>query len=137
MASVEVLGKVAMGGVFRHAVIDGSTIVTVPAQPSTTTPGGLLALPTNIGSRSSSRFAVLPELNINGTLNITPRTTLIVGYTLIVLNDVLRSGNQIDRSVNTSQFGGDPLNGPANPAANFRATTLVLQGLNFGFDYRW
>jgi hypothetical protein len=61
----------------------------------------------------------------------------LAGYTLIVLNDVLRSGNQIDRVVNTSQIGGQPLEGAALPAPNFDHSTLVLQGINLGLEYRW
>jgi hypothetical protein len=56
------------------------------------TPGGLLALPTNIGSRSQSGFGVLPELGVNTRTAIWNRTSLIFGYNLIVLNDVLPPG---------------------------------------------
>lgn len=137
MISVELLAKVALGGVTRHAVIAGNTIVAIPDDATTTTAGGLLALPTNIGSRSSSRFGVLPEINLNATLLVSPQATLLCGYTLVVLNGVIRTGNQIDRNVNPSQIGGGALLGPAAPLAGFDATTLVLHGISFGFDYRW
>lgn len=135
--SVELLAKVALGGVFRHSAISGSTITTIPGLDPTTTAGGLLALPTNIGARSQSGFGVLPELNLNTVVQLAPRISLVAGYTLIVLNDVLRAGSQIDPTVNPTQIGDQPLQGPARPAAGFHHSTLVLQGLNCGLEYRW
>lgn len=135
--SVELIAKVALGGVFRHADVSGRTITTIPGNAPTVTPGGLLALPTNIGSRSQSGFGVLPELGLNTRTALWTGTSLIFGYNLIVLNDVLRTGNQIDRVVNTSQIGGGALQGPANPAFAFDHSTFVLQGINVGLDCRW
>jgi hypothetical protein len=135
--SLELLTKVALGGLFRQAAISGKTITTIPGVAPFSTPGGLLALPTNSGVRSNNGFGVLPELNLNMTVLISPRVTFLTGYTLIVLNDVLRTGDQIDRVVNPSQLGGQPLQGPPRPAFDFHHSTLVMQGLNFGIDYRW
>jgi hypothetical protein len=135
--SVELIAKAAVGGLFRHAVVSGNTVVTVPTLPPTTTPGGLLAAPTNIGSRSNAGLGFLPELNLNAKVLLAPQLQLVGGYTLVVLNDVLRTGNQIDRTVNTSQLGGQPLQGPARPAFSFDHSTFVLQGLSIGLDYYW
>jgi hypothetical protein len=135
--SVELIGKVALGGVFRHADVNGRTITTIPGNTPTVAAGGLLALPTNIGSRSQSGFGLLPELGVNTRTALWSGTSLIFGYNLIVLNDVLRTGDQIDRVVNTSQIGGGTLQGPANPAFAFNHSTLVLQGINVGLDCRW
>jgi hypothetical protein len=135
--SVELLAKVAIGGAFRKVAISGSTTTTLPNNPSTTTPGGLLALPSNIGSYPEAAFGVLPEFGLNTTWAMSPNTTLVFGYTLIAFNDVLRTGDQIDRVVNTSQIGGRQLVGPARPQFTFDHSNFVLQGLNFGADYRW
>ncbi len=135
--SFELLAKVAFGSLTRHAVVDGNTVVTVPGLGPDTTAGGLLALPTNMGSRSSTRLGILPELNFNATALLTPRLTFVGGYTLVVLNDVLRSGDQIDRTLNPTQIGNQPLQGPARPAPAFRDSTLILHGFSLGLDYRW
>src|SRR5439155_3295614 len=66
--SVELIAKMALGGLFRNSVISGNTVVTVPGLAPTTTAGGLLALPTNIGSRSNPGVGFLPGLNLNRTL---------------------------------------------------------------------
>jgi hypothetical protein len=134
---IELTAKVALGSAFRQAVISGNTVVTVPGDPSTTTAGGLLALPTNIGTYSDSTFGVLPELGLNTSIALTPDVNFLFGYSLIVLNDVLRTGNQIDRVINTSQIGDDPLVGDPRPAFSYRDSTFVLQGLNFGVEYLW
>jgi hypothetical protein len=135
--SVELIAKVALGGLFRQAIVSGNTVVTIPGLPSDTTAGGLLALPTNIGARSNAGIGFLPELDLNTTVLLTPRLSLVGGYTLVVLNDVLRSGRQIDRVVNISQLGGEPLQGQARPAFSFDHSALVVQGLSIGLDYRW
>lgn len=137
MVTVELLAKVAVGGAFRQAVISGDTTVVVPGNPPLNTAGGLLALPTNIGAYSESTFGVLPEFGLNTTVALTQNSSFIFGYSLIVLNDVLRTGNQVDRVVNTSQIGGDPLVGPARPAYRFNHSNFVVQGLNFGLEYLW
>jgi hypothetical protein len=137
LVTIELLAKVAVGGAFRQAAISGRTTTTVPGDPPLNTAGGLLALPSNIGNYSEATFGVLPEFGLNTTVALTQNTSFIFGYTLIVLNDVLRTGSQIDRVVNTSQIGGDPLVGPARPAFHFQHSNFVIQGLNFGLDYRW
>jgi hypothetical protein len=137
MVTVELVTKVALGSVFRKATISGETTVIVPGNAPTTTPGGLLALPTNIGSHAESGFGVLPELGLNTAIAITPNLSFVCGYTLIILNDVLRTGDQIDRVINTSQIGGDPLVGQPRPAFDFQASHLVLQGLSLGIEYSW
>ena len=57
-------------------------------------------------------FGVLPELGVNTRTALMPGTSLIFGYSLIVLSDVLRTGDQIDRVVNSSQIGGGAIPKP-------------------------
>ena len=115
----------------------GRGLVASAPSATRTECGGLLALPTNIGNYSESTFGVLPEFGLNTTVALTQNTSFIFGYSLIVLNDVLRTGSQIDRVVNTSQIGGDPLTGSARPAFHFNHSNFVIQGLNFGLQYQW
>ncbi len=135
--SWELSAKAALGNLRRQSRIRGETTTQLPPLDPRTTQGALLALPTNIGTYSDNRFAVLPEFGINGTVLLTGRLSLVCGYSLILLNDVARTGNQIDRTVNTSQIGNKPLDGPARPAARLAGSDLWIQGLNIGLDYRW
>lgn len=135
--SVEVLAKVALGNLRRSADIYGSTVADPPpAGGGVTTNGGLLALPTNIGHRSSNDFAALPEFGVNVKFEATRALTFNLGYTLLMLNDVTRTGELIDRQVNPTQLSGGALVGAANPASQFgNETDFWAQGLNFGVTF--
>src|SRR5262249_48357449 len=61
--TLEWRGKVALGANFNHADISGTTTATVFAVTATL-PGGLLALSSNIGSYSQTRFAAVPEIAV-------------------------------------------------------------------------
>jgi hypothetical protein len=133
--SLELLAKVAIGSVRRSADVYGSTVTdTPPAGGAVTTAGGLLALPTNSGHRSASDFAALPELGINLRYDPRPNVSLNFGYSLLMLNDVVRTGELIDRNINTTQLFGGALVGASNPASQFASneTDFWAQGLNFG-----
>lgn len=131
--------KIGLGDV--HEVVDilGSTTISDPTGVHTS-PGGLLAQGTNIGTYSRDRFAVLPELGVNVGYQVTDCLRLFVGYNVLYLSSVVRPADQIDRTVNTTQiprFGGTGLTGPANPAFNFRGSDFYAQGLNVGLEFRW
>lgn len=135
--SLEVLAKVALGNLRRSADISGSTNTTVPGGAAVTTSGGLLALPTNSGHRAENDLAALPEFGVNVKLDATRSLTFNMGYTLLMLNDVARTGELIDTNVNSTQLFGGALVGPANPASQFanNETDFWAQGLNFGVTY--
>lgn len=135
--SVELLAKVALGALRRQTTVAGHTVTTIPGFASTTEAGGLLALPTNVGTRSDVEFGVLPEFGIQGRAQLTPRLSSFCGYSLLLLNGVARTGEQIDRVVNTTQIGGQPLAGPARPAPMLADSGFWLQGLNVGLEYSW
>lgn len=132
--SLELLAKVALGNLRRSADIVGSTAAdTPPAGGAVTTNGGLLALPTNSGHRSANDFAALPEFGLNLKYEMTRDLSLNVGYSLLMLNDVVRSGELIDRNINTTQLSGGALVGAARPASQFaNETDFWAQGISFG-----
>jgi hypothetical protein len=135
--SLEFVGKVALGSTFRTATISGQTTTTTPGIAPMTTAGGLLALPTNTGTYSESAFSVLPEFALNVNIPLGPSSSVLFGYNLMFLNDVLRTGSQIDRVINTSQIGGDPLVGAARPRFEPQHSNFMLQGVTMGLEYRW
>jgi putative beta barrel porin BBP7 len=131
--------KLGLGDVHQVVDIAGST-TTSDATGIHTSPGGLLAQGTNIGTYSRDRFAVLPELGLNFGYQVTDCLRLFVGYNILYVSTVVRPADQIDRTVNTTQiprFGGSGLTGPANPAFLFRGTDFYAQGVNFGLEFRW
>ena len=67
-------------------------------------PAGYLAGPTNNGKQSATRFAVIPEVNLNVGYQVTRRAALLIGWSFLYASNVARPGDQIDRNINPSQF---------------------------------
>jgi hypothetical protein len=143
-ASLSVAGKLALGDVHQDVGINGSTLI-VPAAGSGLAgglqPGGLLALPTNIGRYQRDEFAFVPEFSINFGYWLTRSLRATVGYTLLYFTSVARPADQINRAVNPSLL---PLNqpvaagfGPAQPAFAFHDSDFWAQGINFGLEFRY
>jgi hypothetical protein len=131
--SVELLAKVALGGITRKTRIRGGTRVRVPGGGTSESSGGLLALPTNIGTYKESSFAALPEFGANLRLRLTECTHLTAGYTLLLLNDVARTGAAIDRAVNPGFIPGGILVDPTRrPAFLGNSNDFWVQGFSLG-----
>lgn len=137
LVNLQLVGKLAMGNIRQKTEIRGATTVSVPPPIDTTSTssGGLLSQPTNIGTRVDNKFAVLPEFGINIAVPLTQRCTFTTGYSLLLLNHVARSGEQIDSVINSTQIGGNPLVGPARPHATHGDSDFWVQGLQFGLTF--
>jgi Putative beta barrel porin-7 (BBP7) len=139
--TLDMLGKVALGGITSTGHISGSTAFFVPGQPVTAFPGGLLALPSNIGSYSKDQFAVSPEVDLRLKYQITPRIQAFLGYSFLYLDNVARPSGLINRAVNVtqlpSQIGPGALVGAANPVGGIRTTDFWAQGITVGLEIRW
>ena len=130
--------KVALGVMRQTVDVAGSLTTNFFGPAVGTLPGGIFALPTNIGSHSRDVFAVVPEAGINVGVRLTSWATLVFGYTFLYASNVARPGNQIDRVVNPSQSPAisltNPaaLNGAARPAFKFEGSDFWAHGLNAG-----
>jgi hypothetical protein len=128
--------KVAFG-VTREALdVNGVTTAQPVNGPLMTTPGGLLALPSNIGRRTRDVFSVVPEVDLNLGYQINRNFRVYAGYSFIDWDNVSRPGSQLSSTVSTQQlptsaaFG--PLVGPAQPASVLRRTDFWAHGVNLG-----
>ena len=134
--TIDVLGKVAMGDVHQRVNISGFETrddgVTVE-----TTPGSLLALPTNIGYRERNKFAVMPEVALETRWQCLENVELSLGYTYLFWSDVMQAGETIDRTINGSQTSGGTLNGVARPGFIFQDGTYWVHGVNFGLTWTY
>jgi hypothetical protein len=128
----EWLGKVAVGANFSSAQIDGATTVTVGGGPAVVSPGGLLALPSNIGDFSQTRLAVVPEVALKLGYQVTPGLRIHAGYDFLYWSNVVRPGNVIDTGINPSQLPPGPLVGASRPAPHLDGSGFWAQGLNLG-----
>jgi len=133
--TVEMLAKLAVGSVSRTVEIDGETLVDEPGSPLSISPGGLYALPSNLGRYRTTRAAVLPEFGIRLRRRISHSFILSAGYTVIVLDDVVRTGDQLDLTVNPAQLGGGSLVGEPRPAVLMKGSLLWVHGLHVGLEW--
>jgi hypothetical protein len=131
----EFIGKCAFGNNRERTWINGSSSETANGV-TTDHDYGLLAQQTNIGSYRRDVFAVLPEADANLKIDITKNLRLILGYTFIYTNRVQRSGDAINRTINTTQIGG-VLSGVAEPSFSANDTPFWVHGYNAGLEYRW
>src|SRR5581483_11224265 len=139
---VNAVGKIAFGETEEVVNIHGVTVFTPPGSAPIARVGGLLALPTNSGKFSRDEFSVVPEVGINVGYQVTDHMRAYVGYTFLYWSDVVRPGDQIDRTINATQLPsstGAPstLVGPARPAFSFHETDFWAQGINFGLEFRY
>lgn len=139
--SFDLLGKVALGNTHEELNINGFTQFGVPGLPMSVQPGGLYALPSNIGHYSRDRFSVVPEAGFTVGYQLTRGLRAVVGYTFLYNSSVLRPGNQIDRGLNVSQLpsqiGPGMLVGAARPAPVFRGSDFWAQGISIGLELRY
>ena len=131
--SLEGLAKVAVGDLHRRIDIAGDTTTIAPGGTPAVLPGGVLALPTNIGNYESHEWKVMPEVGAALGWQVRPNLSLRLGYSLLVLSGVARAADQIDPNINPNFFqppngrGGQP-----SPAPILQRTEMWLQSINVG-----
>ena len=135
--SMEFFSRFGLGNSSRKVRIQGSTDSAVQGA-SFTDVGGLLALPSNIGTYEDDEFVVIPELGINLGYQIAPSMRFLVGYTFLYWNSVVRPGDQIDMRVNTDLLPpAIDTTGLDVPSFAFNDSSFWAQGLSLGLDWRW
>lgn len=131
-------GKVAFGSTQQIVDIVGGSTATSAGGPLAA-PGGVLALPSNIGRHERSVFGVIPEGGAQLVLMLRPGLRFYAGYTATYWNDVVRAGDQIDRNINPAlvptDLNFDPNAAGGSPAFTFRSRALWLQTINFGLEW--
>ncbi len=141
---LEVGGKVALGQNYEVLRTQGEThLITYGTNPLPLVRsylGGVYVQPTNQGRLTHSAFAVLPE----GTFKVglkSQRHRFFVGYNFLYLNDVIRPGDQVDRTLNPTQIplmhGGHPATGPDRPQFAITRGDFWVQGLIVGWESRY
>ncbi len=132
-----VLAKVGLGNMQHDVSIRGNSTTSVPGLPTVASSTGFLALPTNIGTFSSSQFAVVPEVNLNLRWNINDCLNLSCGYSFLYWDKVMQAGDLVDTSLNPTQVPG-PIVGPARPEfGGFTTSDFFVHGVNFGVEARY
>ena len=142
--SLDVLGKLALGDTSQRLDINGGQTVTSLAT-GVTTPfrGGLLALPSNIGTHNQNRFSVVPEIDLTASYHFSEHVRIFAGYDFLYWTNVIRPGQQIDRTLDETQIPNFDTPGTIAPAGQNRPAVLFhqsdfwAQGLNLGLEFRY
>jgi hypothetical protein len=134
--SIGIITKVALGNNHQELHIEGETRA-IGTGGAALTAGGLFAQPTNIGSFSDNRFAVLPEASVTFGYQLTRCVRLTAGYNFVYLNHVLRAAEQIDRTINPTQFDNGTLVGDARPARSIVENEFWMHGVSTGVEIKW
>jgi hypothetical protein len=135
--TLDLMGKFAMGWVHQEAEIAGFAFFDDAAGVRTNFPNQsiLYVQQSNVGSFSRDRFAVMPEILIKLGYQITPHIRACVGYDLLAVSSVQRSGAAIDPAVNPSRTQFIQVREPSDlnrPAFVFQGTDFWAQGITFG-----
>ena len=128
--------KVALGVNQNEAQVNGSTTLTAGGV-STTLPGGLLALSSNIGNSSQTRFAAVPDLALKAGYQFAPGWRVNASYELMYWTGVQRAGGLIDTTVNPNLIPPGGAGGPLRPQAQFDTSSLLAQGFGFGISHEF
>jgi hypothetical protein len=139
--TVDLRGQVALGLTYQSLRIDGSEQIFQATQTLTAV-GGLLALPSNIGSHHHVQFSVVPEVALTVGYQINPHVRVFLGYDLLYWTGVARAGEQIDTNLDVTKI---PFFNSANlppapgthPQVLFRETDFWAQGLLAGVVFNY
>ena len=129
--------KLGLGNMENSVSIDGSSTITVPGNPSSTstTADGLLARNTNQGNYAFNTFVVTPETNLTFGYRLTRRLEATVGYSYLGLPKVARVADQLDPQL-ASNLSNPPI-GARTPSFSLRESNYSLHSLDYGLQWRY
>jgi hypothetical protein len=138
---MELGGKATLGVNHQTLLVGGTTTISGILPVPVTLPGGLLAVSSNSGKRTSDEFTVAPEATVQLRYRVTDHVSVNAGYTFLYINNVVRPAEQLDRTVNPtlvpiSPSFGVPF-GPARPAPLFERTDYWAHGANVGLLFEF
>jgi hypothetical protein len=147
--SIEATGRLSFGadnesldvsGAFQEfntPIVSGIPGLAFGLRSVTQGVNGIFAQPSNEGSTSGARFAVVPEIGIKLGYQVTPALELTVGYDFLYISSVLRPTDQIDRNFSKGlPFLQDPT-ATVGPTRRFKTSDFYAQGITFGVSYRF
>jgi hypothetical protein len=135
--------KIAVGVTNEDLNIAGSQVRTVANGPPQSSPGGVLALPSNTGHFNKNQFAQVPEVEARLSFRITNHVTLGGGFSALYWSRIARAAEQIDQEVTVTQLpnfqvpAGTPATNLARPSVLFRQSDLWMLGLSLGGEFVW
>jgi hypothetical protein len=140
--TVEMLGKCALGNNHQEVTIDGFTTNSAAGAPPAVFTGGVLALPSNIGTFSQDEFAAVPEAHVKVKYDLWDNLRFTIGYRFIYISEAVRPGDQIDTNLTTTQLPAPlPPAGPGvpggSPIQTFNSTSVWMHGMDVGLEWTY
>jgi hypothetical protein len=128
---VNLRGEVGLGGNVEQVRAFAQRIYQTPAE-RLATPTGLFVQAGNAGTVERTAVNMVSEVGLNVGCRVTDHLRVFGGYTFLLWDSPLRSGDQIDPVINMS-----PGTAPARPAIPFKEDLFWAQGLNAGLELSW
>jgi hypothetical protein len=122
--------KTAFGVTFANLNTEGHT-TSMLGTIATTTGGGFLTGPSNLGQWNYSRFCAVPEATFRIGYQLTEHWRTFVGYNVIYMTQVARPGQAIDPTIGTTPAG------IVHPEIRDPVTSFWMQGINLGLEARY
>jgi hypothetical protein len=135
--TLEWRAKLALGANINSAQVNGATTIITAGGVSTTSPGGLLALSSNIGNTTQTRFAAVPDFAVKGGYQFAPAWRVVASYELLYWTGVQRAGGLIDTTVNPNLLPPAVAGGPLRPQPQFDTSSLLAQGFSVGIKHEF
>lgn len=137
--TIGLTGKVAAGVTSSNVDINGNITPLSGGSPPGT-PGGLLALNSNIGTYSTRQFSLVPEFGLTVGYDVTSSLRVFAGYNILYWTQVMRPGNAIDRVLDENRIPGfpaAPATAQVRPFHTGATESLWAQGVSLGLMYKW
>jgi Putative beta barrel porin-7 (BBP7) len=134
--TIDFVAKAALGVMHQTATVIGDNLQL----NGVVAPGGLLSSAFDQGNHNRDRIAFIPEINLKLGYQILPSMRVYVGYDCLYLSSVVRPGAQTGLSTTTIQanVGGANSQITVNePSYRYKANDLVVNGINFGMEFRY
>lgn len=94
--TLDLTAKIGLGNMRQNVDINGTTILAAPGIPTTVTPGGILAQPTNMRGFTRDNIAMVNELTATAGFHLARGVRLGVGYNFLYVGRIQRASDQID-----------------------------------------
>src|SRR5262245_4735888 len=135
--------KFGIGVTSENLEIAGNQVLTAPDGTKSLFPGGLLALPSNIGHFHRSQFSQVLGLDFKMSAPLADYLTIYTDFSALYWSKLLRPAEQIDRNIDITQIPNFPPGALASPtglnepAVPFRQSNMWLLGVSIGLELRW
>ncbi len=138
---VTAFAKTGIGATEQDVSIAGATSLSGPAGVQFAQ-GGILALSSNMGDHSQTRFGFVPEAGLDLAIRLTPHVRATAGYSFLYWNQVMRPTGAVDRVVNPTLVPSDvsfgtAAGGASRPQFHFNEEPYWVHQLNLGLEFHY